>query len=101
MAVMQQGLALGHGPRRRRDLIATEPTQRFDPEVAVDQHESIAIGDYDHRDLLPMLGDRRDQSAATIDGANPQVVMSKLEPVQVHVHANTVDKITLMDEARP
>lgn len=101
MAVVQQRFALGHRPRGRGDLIAPEPTQRFDAEVAVDQHEPIAIDDDDDRHLLPVLGDRCDQAAATIDGANPQVVMSKLELVQVHVHANTVNRIGSAGEACP
>jgi hypothetical protein len=56
-------------------------------EVAVDQHQPIALGDHHHRYLLADLGHRRDQSTAASSVADPQVVVPQPEPVQVDVHA--------------
>ena len=45
VTVVQQRLGRRDRPRGRRDLIATEASQRFDAKVAIDQHEPIALDD--------------------------------------------------------
>jgi len=70
-----------------------EPMQRFDPQVAVDQHEPIGVVDHHHRHLLPDLGDRADQSSALLAVVDPQIAMSELELVQVHFHAVTLPSL--------
>jgi hypothetical protein len=39
---------------------------------------------------MPELGDRRDQAASAIAATDPQIVLPKLELVQVHLHAVTL-----------
>lgn len=90
MVVVQQRLRLGHRPRRRERGVATDPSQRLDAQVAVDQHQVLVVVHDHHRHLLPDLGHRRDQPAPTIRVADAQLLVPKLELVQVHLHAVTL-----------
>jgi hypothetical protein len=65
-------------------------SQRFDAQVAVDQHEPLGVADHDHGHLLPDLRDRADQPASLIAVVDPQVAVPELELVQIDDHAATV-----------
>ncbi len=90
-AVVVRRVGLGHRPCGRAHRVPVEPAQCVDAQVSVDQHEPLALVDHDHRHLLPDLGDRRDQAAATITAADPKIVVPELELVQVHLHASTLN----------
>ena len=88
--MVKKRFGLGHRPCGRGHAVTTEASECVDPQIAVDQHEALALGDHDHRHLLAELSHRRDQTSTTITVANPQVIVSKLELVQVDVHAGTL-----------
>lgn len=84
--MVQQRLHLGHRPPRCEDRISLQPRERIDAQVAVDQHDPIALGDHDHRHLLTDLRDRADQATAAIGIDDPQIAVAQLEPVQIDLH---------------
>src|SRR4051794_22996374 len=90
MAMVHQRFDLRDRPRRRDRRVAMKSMQCFDPQVAVDQHKPIGVVDHHHRYLLPDLGDRADQLPAPLAVVDPQIAMSELELVQIHVHAVTL-----------
>jgi hypothetical protein len=57
VAVVKQRLDLGQRPRRRHGRVGMQPTQGFDAQVAIDQHEPLGAANHDRRHLLPDLGD--------------------------------------------
>lgn len=91
--MLQECVGLAHRPRRRRRGVAMQPPQRLDPQVAVDQHQPLALGDHHHRHLLADLGHRRDQPAAPRTVADPQIVVPQLQLVQVDVHLGTLPEL--------
>jgi hypothetical protein len=54
---------------------------------AVDQREPVRVADHHHRNLLSDLGDRADEPPALLAVVNPQILVPKLEFVEVHFHA--------------
>jgi len=71
-----------------------QPAQRLDPQVAVDQHESLGVTDHHHRHLLPDLGHRADQPPSSFAVVDPQIAVPELELVQVHLHAGQAARAT-------
>ena len=67
-----------------------QPSQRLDPQVAVDQHQPIGLADHHHRHRLADLGHRSDQPPPLIVVVDPQIAVPELELMQVHLHAVTL-----------
>lgn len=88
--VMDQRVHLGHRPRRCRDRIASELSQRRDAQVAVDEHVARGLGDHDHGHLLALRGQRGQQAAAASRVVDTQVGVTQLELMELQVHAPSV-----------
>jgi hypothetical protein len=83
-----QRLDLGHRPHRRLDHVLTEPRQRAHSLVTVDHHVAAVDGVRHHHDrqLLPVLGQRRQQPPLRLRPPHSQPLVAKLQLVVLQVH---------------
>lgn len=81
-----QRLGLGHVEHRDLDEVAREHPQRRDADVAVDQDPARAVAHDDHRRLLPVLEQRRDQPTRAALVRDPQRLVAQVQLGELELH---------------
>jgi hypothetical protein len=90
--VQYQGFGFVHVPNRGAHHIVPEALKRPDPLVAVDDQEPVRIfrqANDDNGNLLPSVGQGRQQPPLALRASHPKPFMAQIELVKLQIHVTS------------